>query len=236
MSADPSESAHPRLRPARWTKGVYALIGPDGAGKTTIMRGIASHLHERGVRTRVSWMRWPRITTLAVLGVLRVSRLAKTVRMGDHDDVHTDLKEHPFLFQLFAWSVTFDYFLGYLGKVSLPKHLLRRTILCDRFVWDALVDLGLASGLEEGVLDVPQGQILRDLGLKHRSVLLTASTEDLLKRRPILTLDPRLARRLRLYHVYAERFGLGEVDTGAMSEAESIARVARYLEIPIGPT
>ncbi len=233
MSAPSSTSPTGRPASVRWTKGVYALIGPDGAGKTTIMRGIAARLHARGLRTRVSWMRWPRITTLAVLGVLRMSRLAKTVRMGDHDDVHTDLKDHPFLFQLFAWSVTFDYFLGYLGKVSLPKHVLRRTILCDRFVWDALVDLGLASGVDETVLDYPQGRILLKLGLKHRSVLLTASTEELLRRRPILSLDPRLGRRLRLYHVYAERFGFGEVDTGATSEQDSIAQVAGYLEIPL---
>lgn len=233
MSTPVTASEEPARPSMKRTDRVYALIGPDGAGKTTIMRGIASLLHQRGIRTRVSWMRWPRISTLAVLGVLRMSHLAKTVRMGDHDDVHTDLTDHPFLFQLFAWSVTFDYFLGYFGKVTLPKRLLRRTILCDRFVWDALVDLGLASGVDEEVLQYPQGRILLDLGRKHRSVLVTASTEELLRRRPILTLDPRLERRLRLYHVYAARFGLGEVDSGTTSESESIAQVARYLDIPL---
>lgn len=222
-----------RTAAIRRTARVYALIGPDGAGKTTIMRGIAARLHERGIRTRVSWMRSPRIITLAVLGILRMSRLAKTVRMGDHDDVHTDLKDHRVLFHLLAWSVTFDYFLGYLGKITLPKRILRRTILCDRFAWDALVDLGLASGVDEGVLEFPQGRILLDLALKHRSVLVTASTEELLRRRPILSLDQRLERRLRLYHVYAQRFGLGEVDSGTTSEQESVAQVARHLEIPI---
>lgn len=222
----------PRPPGPAFTDRVYALIGPDGAGKTTIALQVARHLEAGGAKTRVAWMRWPRMVTLGVLGFLRLSRLAKTARLGEHDDVHVDLLGHPFLFQLYAWSVTFDYFLGYLGKVTLPKRLLRRTVICDRFVWDALVDLGLASGLDEGFLEFPQGRILLGLALKHRSVLVTASAEELLRRRPILGLDPRLARRLRLYREFAGRFGLGTIDSGSTSEGESVSEVMRYLRIP----
>jgi len=185
-------------RPSR----VYAFIGPDGAGKTTIARAIASRLAARGIRTRISWMRSPRIVTLFVIGVLRMSRIAKTIRLGDHDDVITDLSRHRFLLHLYAWSVTFDYFLGYVGKVTLPRWLLGRTILLDRFAWDALVDLGLASGLDEAFLGSPPGRILLDLATTYPTVLVTASQEELVRRKPILALDPRLGRRLRLYREY----------------------------------
>src|SRR5437879_12942472 len=77
------------------TQKVYAIVGPDGSGKTTIARVIAARLAEAGVRTRIAWMRSPRIVTLGVIGILRLARLAKTVRMGDHDDVHIHLKRHP---------------------------------------------------------------------------------------------------------------------------------------------
>lgn len=211
---------------------VYALIGPDGAGKTTIAREIAARLARHGLRTRISWMRSPRIVTLAVLGVLRLSRLSKAVRMGDHDDVHTDLSGHPFLLHLYAWSVTFDYFLGYAGKVTLPRWLFRRTILLDRFAWDALVDLGLASGVDEAFLKLPQGRILLDLARKHPSVLVTAAPEELLRRRPILSLDARLGRRLRLYRELATRFGLGTIDTGLVPATESVAQAVQYFGLP----
>src|SRR5437899_11772922 len=173
----------------QWTPRVYAIVGPDGAGKTTIARGIVDRLARHRIKTRIVWMRSPRIVTLGVLGLLRLSRLAKTVRMGDHDDVIVDLRRHPGLLHLYAWSVTFDCFLGYLGNVTLPKQLLRRTILCDRFAWDTLVDLGLASGMDEGFLQLPQGRILLDLAMKHRSVLVTASSEELIHRKPIRSFD-----------------------------------------------
>src|SRR5947209_4727428 len=101
-----------------WAANVYAIVGPDGAGKTTIARAIMDRLARRGVRTWIAWMRSPRIVTLGVLGITRLSNLSRTVRMGDHDDVITDLSRHPFLLHLYSWSVTFDYFLGYLGKVT----------------------------------------------------------------------------------------------------------------------
>jgi len=215
-------------RPSR----VYAFIGPDGAGKTTIARAIAARLASRGIRTRISWMRSPRIVTLFVIGVLRMSRIAKTIRLGDHDDVITDLSRHRFLLHLYAWSVTFDYFLGYVGKVTLPRWLLGRTILLDRFAWDALVDLGLASGLDEAFLGSPPGRILLDLARTYPTVLVTASQEELVRRKPILALDPRLGRRLRLYREFASQYGLGIVDSGNTSEQASVSQAAEYLRIP----
>ena len=219
---------------------IYAIIGPDGAGKTTIALDLVRRLARRGIRTRISWMRSPRIVTLAVIGVLRLAKLAKTVRLGGHDDVHIDLRGHPFLLHLYAWSITFDYFLGYFGKVTLPRRLLRRAIICDRFAWDTLVDLGLTSGLDEGFLEVPQGQILLSLAKRHGGLLVTASPEELIRRKPILGLDPRLPRRLGLYRELARRFGLGMIDSGNSPESVSFSEAAEYFglqeasEVPRG--
>jgi thymidylate kinase len=225
MAASSSFAVAPPVPSAR---AVYVIIGPDGAGKTTIARDVAARLLRRGIRSRISWMRSPRIVTLAVIGLLRLARLAKTVRLGDHDDVHIDLKRHPLLLHLYAWSITFDYFLGYLGKVTVPRRFLRRAIICDRFAWDTLVDLGLTSGLDEGFLALPQGQILLRLATEHGGLLVTASAEELVRRKPILSLDPRLPRRLRLYQELARRYGLGTIDSGNTTESVSFSEAARY--------
>src|SRR5438094_2974127 len=142
---------------------IYAIVGPDGAGKTTIALDMVSRLLRRGIRTRISWMRSPRIVTLAVIGVLRLARLAKTVRLGGHDDVHIDLRGHRVLLNLYAWSITFDYFLGYFGKVTLPRRFLRRAITGDRSPGHTWSDLGRPSGWTKAFLTWPQGRSLRGL-------------------------------------------------------------------------
>jgi len=61
---------------------------------------------------------------------------------------------------------------------------------------------------------------------------VTASQEELVRRKPILALDPRLGRRLRLYREFAKRYGLGIVDSGNTSEQVSVSQAAEYLRIP----
>src|SRR5438309_403300 len=96
----------------------------------------------------------------------------------------------------------------------------------------AQVAPGTPSTLDEGFLDFPQGRILLDRAKKHGGVLVIASPEELLRRRPILSLDPRLPRRLRLYAELAARFGLGTLDSGNTSESLSASKAAEYLGIP----
>src|SRR5436309_14698700 len=66
---------------------IYAIVGPDGADKTTIAMDMVSRLLPRGIRPRISWMRAPRIATVARSGVLRFARLAQSGTRGRHEDV-----------------------------------------------------------------------------------------------------------------------------------------------------
>src|SRR5207237_10034262 len=95
-----------------------------------------------------------------------------------------------------------------------------------------LVAVRSTLGSDEAFLEFPQGRILLDLAKRHGGVLVIASPEELLRRRPILSLDPRLPRRLRLYAELAARFGLGTVDSGNTSESLSASKAAEYLGIP----
>src|SRR5207249_12334023 len=98
--ADPTPRDHSFLRSSGGPRpgSIYAIVGPDGAGKTTIALDMVRRLLRRGIRTRISWMRSPRIVTLAVIGVLRLARIAKTVRLGGHDVLHIDMRVRRVLF------------------------------------------------------------------------------------------------------------------------------------------
>src|SRR5438309_11963948 len=70
---------------------IYAIIGPDGAGKTTIALDMVTRLLRRGIRTRTSRMRPPRTVSLAVRGLPRHAPLGKPGRLGGRADVRRAL-------------------------------------------------------------------------------------------------------------------------------------------------
>jgi len=220
------------MRPAapgpRTIEGVYAIIGLDGTGKTTVARLVAEHLTAAGRATDTVWLREPRFFTFAVLGILRLLGMSRIVTLGDHDDIHTDVSRHPILFRLYSWSVTFDYFLGYWRKI-LPRRLLGHAVVCDRFAWDTAIDLALSGGLGERFFALPEGAMLLDLSRRHRTVILTARPETIRQRRPILLLDPRLPERERLYSVLAARHALPLVPGDDGTEGDTAARVVAAL-------
>jgi len=227
----------PAVRAEGGTRGehldrIYAIVGLDGAGKTAVAREVANHLARRGRRTSVVWLRNPRLFSLGIQAIFRSAGISRTVRLGGHEDVITDLRRHPFLFHLLAWSMTFDYVFGYLQKAAFRRIALRRTIICDRFVWDLIVDLSISSGLGESFLETPEGRILLDLGLRHRTVLLVASLATLTERKPILTLDPDLNERIRLYDSLATRFGWGTVTSDAVPLAVTTAATLEWMGFP----
>src|SRR5947199_10862757 len=82
--SDPTPRDHSFLRSSGGPRpgSIYAIVGPDGAGKTTIALDVVSRLLRRGLRTRISWMRSPRIVPEAVGGVLRLPRPAKARGLG----------------------------------------------------------------------------------------------------------------------------------------------------------
>jgi thymidylate kinase len=210
--------------------GIYAIIGLDGAGKTTVALRLCERLERSGQRTAMVWLRSPRFFSLPILGILRLIGYSRTVRLGGHDDVHTDLTRHPRLFHLMAWLLTFDYVLAYYLKIRLRRRLGRAVIL-DRFVWDALVDLILSQGRGLAFLEDPEGRILLDIGLRHPALLLRAPTPVLLARKPILSLDPKLEERVRTYEELAARYSIGTATSDEGQEEATTAVVGAYFGI-----
>src|SRR2546427_12170784 len=62
---------------------VYAIVGPDGAGKTTIARAIMDRLARRGGGRWLAWVRPPRSVKPAVLWIARLPKLTRTLAIGD---------------------------------------------------------------------------------------------------------------------------------------------------------
>jgi len=198
---------------------VFAIIGPDGSGKTVLSDLLVARMRVQGKKARRAWMRSYNILSLPLYCLFRILRYSKVLRVDHEQTVNLDLTDHPHWFQLLSLTTAIDQSIGYVLKVWIPVNILGYTIVCDRFTWDTVVDLCLVSGGCSEVLHQPQTKALIKAGRCVPTILMTAPKHDLLQRRSINRLDPRFERKIDLYHDIADRFKLPIVEnTGPVDD------------------
>ena len=128
---------------------LISVEGGDGAGKTTLVRGLADHLRARGVALR---------TTLEPGGTALGQHLREFVLCGDEP--------------INAWTETF---LFLADRAADVEHVIRpalergELVLCDRFADSTLAYQGYARGIDLDLLlrlnDQATGSLKADLTL-----------------------------------------------------------------------
>ena len=204
---------------------LLAVAGPDGAGKTTFCRVLASTMQERGIRTRVVWLRSFNLLSLGVYAVLRAAGLSHRQTLGSTSIVNIDVKHHPVIHTLLTVCAATDYRVGYFLKATIPRWLIGTNIVGDRCAWDLVVDLSVLT--QEPFNDTPAGRLLRGIALKHPTIILTATAETLARRRPIVSADPKFMQRLEWYETLArtEKIPIFETEDGTESALRCALRL-----------
>jgi len=188
------------------TKGhTYGVFGPDGAGKTTIVNAATRNLAKLGRQYEVTWHRSSNLLTLPLFVMFRMLRYSSRLSLKGESHMHLDLSSHPLWFSLFSVTVAVDYLLGHWYR-RIRYGLRRGNVIYDRFAWDTIVDLCVISGRSLDMLQAPHLQMLRKIAESYPSVLVLAPRDELIKRRPIVSLDPLFQRRIELYDEIAKRY------------------------------
>ena len=203
-------------RPVVLPRFIY-LAGPDGTGKTTLATAIVRRLQERGVRCRYVWFRWPHFLSLPLLAYCRLRGLTRYRVVGGVRYGGWEFHRSRLVSALFPWLWLADTSLAALTKVYF--HRWREfTIVCDRFVYDALVDLMLAVDDERLFARAVGRMFLRLVPKDGVAVVLDAPEATLQQRKADLTHDLRIGRRRELYLSLANHLGLRVVDTAGSPE------------------
>ena len=206
------------------------LAGADGTGKTTHARAIADELARRGAHVRYLWFRWPHVLSLPLLAYCRLRGLTRYhvvdgVRYGGWQFYRSRMVSG-----LFPWLWLVDTALASLATVYFPRWL-GRIVVCDRFAYDALVDLMLAVNNERLLDSVVGRAFLRLVPKDGVTVLLDAPDGTLRQRKADLKHDNRVARRREMYLALASHLGLPVVDTAGSAEV-SLERISALVARP----
>ena len=211
---------------------VVALVGTDGAGKSTTADGLAQRLHRYGLRTASAYFGMARGNLPGVnlarrlLGVATPQNASSTTPSGP---ARTAATAHPTLRRVAAWFYAAEYVWRYVRTVA-PHRARRRVVIVDRWVYDLRESpwpASRAGRVAERLVPAPDVLVLTD-----------APVELIHARKPERTLAEQAAQQARYRRLMAERparYAEVVVDTGGTSPdplGELVATVVEAAHLP----
>jgi len=199
---------------------LIAFSGVDGSGKSTqaaLLEESFEKVHVGVVRIR---SRWRPVLSLPMLMILRRLGYARVHRAGGVYIVETRLPSKGGLTSLWCILTQVENIVKTGVKLVFPL-LLGRTVICDRYVLDMVVD-GMA-----GLHDPPSHtrlsfRLLQLLPKPSFAFFMDIDPEVALKRKPDLPALEDYVERLQLYRELSSQWGVTVVN--ARVSAETIHR------------
>lgn len=204
----------------KYSRFIY-VTGADGTGKSTQARLLLDYLRKNGVCCKHLWLRFP---FFASLPLLAYARWRKYSWFEETDGVRHGYWNfgHSWVLRVFLpWTLLVDATLAALLQIWTSLWL-GKTIVCERFVLDMLVDLGVAfsdSGLHHRL---PGRLYVHLLPSDATVIFLDLDTEAIRARRSDLRSDHRLEARLEAFR----RLGKDYAVT-VLSSRQSIDQVSK---------
>lgn len=179
------------------------LIGIDGSGKTIHARKIISHLQKSGEKCRYVWFGTPYFFSYPFMVICRMLGLTETHRLPNE----VTCSEHQYhrngpIALIWPWVQFLD--LAIFVTLRVYIWLWQGfTVVCDRFIYDALVELMADTG-DERLHEKLVGRLILKLKPKLNMVFLLDVDETVAFRRKLdLPNLSYLVRRRRNYYLIA---------------------------------
>lgn len=124
---------------------LICFIGIDGSGKTTLANDLSNEMKDHGIKIRCVYGRF--LSPMLGLLVTLVKKVLSLKGKNMDDYAHrVAIKEQLFKNRLVAQFYQYFVFLNYVPKIFISIKLplmLGQSIVCDRYVYDSVVDLAM---------------------------------------------------------------------------------------------
>lgn len=197
----------------KMNNNVICIIGPDGVGKTTHVTKIIDEFGKQGYRYEYRWLRFHHFLSIPALLFARIMGYTETDTLpsGKKVSYHHfgDSRVLCFLYPLLLWL---DTLIFLTVKFYVPKYIFGRYIICDRFVFDTLVDLSLSINYKE-IASTKIGKLFLQLAPQNTVIiLLIADKEELRGRREDVYYDRIIGEKIMAYKYLATQLNIPMID------------------------
>lgn len=186
---------------------LICIIGPDGTGKTTQAKMLIEKLREMGYEYEYRWMRFHHFISLPVLALARLMGLTEIQTLPDGRKIgYHHFYRSRLISKLYPITLYLDTVLAMIFKIYIPLKLQKKRIVCDRFIYDTLVDLAMDLDNPSFITSKIAKMFLRLVPKESKVVLLIAPYEKIKWRREDLRFDNHLKKKIETYTELKKRF------------------------------
>lgn len=182
------------------------VTGIDGVGKTTHVNLIIEYLRQDGIKCQYKWLRFHHFFSLPLLAFCRIAGYTRLSTLGDSQKCsYHEFYNSKLVSRIYPWVLFFDILLFTIKKVYIPM-FFGVSIVCDRFVYDTLIDIIIATKDREIYKKTVGKLFLKLIPKNAHFIMLTLDKSIIFSRRPELRQDLTFNERYALYEDLPSQF------------------------------
>jgi len=206
------------------------FTGVDGSGKSSIIEMLIPEYSKHGIDAKRVWLRFNYLLTRPVLLYCRLTGLTRRVyKDGKVYSIH-DFYKSKVISTMVQYLHLIDTAIAYLLKVWFPLKFTQQVILCDKFVYDILVDF-MVETRELSLLDKAITRLFLRLLPKDACVFaISVDKEEIIRRKPIVLIeDEEYDLKYKAYQLVMDRFRLTTIRNDNIDD--TISKIKEMLNI-----
>jgi thymidylate kinase len=186
---------------------LLCITGIDGVGKTTHVNLLLQYYNNNSIKCEYRWLRFHHFFSLPLLAVSRLLGYTRLSKLGNKQkcSYHEFYKSKTISF-LYPWILFLDTIIFTMLLVYIPIVLFRINIVCDRFIYDTLIDLSIALKDDELYRKPIAKLFIMLMPKKSKIIMLNLDKSMIFSRRPELSEDQTFNERYDLYRKFAREF------------------------------
>ena len=194
------------------------FMGMDGSGKTTQAKILKKELDHCGIKNKYTWNRFEPFLSYPCVALARMFLLKDKDAFLDYKS-YTNNKNKLFkskvLSMLYIRVMLVDYFFQISFKVTIPL-LMGINVICDRYIYDTMVDLMVDSGNSLENVKKKINRFLFFIPKPNLVFFIDIPAETAFARKDDVPSIDYLVSRRNMYHTIADCMNSGRLNIGEL--------------------
>lgn len=194
------------------------LFGVDGSGKTSLAKLLKNEFDKLGIKSKITRLRINYLFTRPILIYCKLTGYTIRKNINGVPIVYHEFHRSKWIPRIVQYLHFIDTAIMYFLKAYLPMRMAKKVIICDRFVYDVLVDFMIESR-DYDLLQKKIGRFLLTLLPKNSvNVFVKIDIQNILTRKPEVSYDKYFQTKFLIYERLNKIFDFKTVDNnGAIS-------------------